>query len=83
MLKNEIENVIITSKNGVEALLNSFIKQELQFKNIYCVGRRTKRLIEQKIGKVTHSEKNAENLATIYLNISKDKKLPISVAIYV
>jgi hydroxymethylbilane synthase len=63
VLKNEIENVIITSKNGVEALLNSFIKQELQFKNIYCVGRRTKKLIEQKIGKVSHSEKNAEKLA--------------------
>ena len=63
VVKNEIENVIITSKNGVEALLNSFIKQELQFKNIYCVGRRTKKLIEQKIGKVAHSEKNAEKLA--------------------
>ena len=63
VVKNEIENVIITSKNGVEALLNSFIKQELQFKNIYCVGRRTKKLIEQKIGKVSHSEKNAEKLA--------------------
>ena len=44
-------------------MLNSFIKQELQFKNIYCVGRRTKRLIEQKIGTVAHSEKNAEKLA--------------------
>jgi len=63
VVKNEIENVIITSKNGVEALLNSFIKQELQFNNIYCVGRRTKKLIEQKIGKVAHSEKNAEKLA--------------------
>ncbi len=63
VVKNEIENVIITSKNGVESLLNSFVKQELNFKNIYCVGRRTKKLIEQKIGKVTHSEKNAEKLA--------------------
>ena len=64
VVKNEIENVIITSKNGVEALLNSFVKQELQFNNIYCVGRRTKKLIEQKIGEVAHSEKNAEKLAT-------------------
>ena len=69
VIKNEIENVIITSKNGVESLLNSFIKQELQFKNIYCVGRRTKKLIEQKIGKVKHSEKNAEKLAQ-YLSSS-------------
>jgi len=54
VIKNDIENVIITSKNGVESLLNSFVKQELNFNNIYCVGRRKKKLIEQKIGKVTH-----------------------------
>ncbi|TYP97018.1 hydroxymethylbilane synthase [Tenacibaculum adriaticum] len=63
VVKNEIENVIITSKNGVESLLHSFSAMELQFKNIFCVGRRTKKLIEQRIGKVTHSEKNAEKLA--------------------
>lgn len=63
VIKNEIENVIITSKNSVESLLNSFSAVELQFKNIYCVGRRTKKLIEQRIGKVKHSAKNAQNLA--------------------
>lgn len=63
VIKNEIENVIITSKNGVEAILNSFTSDELQFKNIYCVGRRTKKLIEQKIGKVAKSERNAKKLA--------------------
>jgi len=62
-IKNEIENVIITSKNGVESILNSFTKDELQFKNIYCVGRRTKRLIESRIGRVVHAAKNAEKLA--------------------
>ncbi|XCF06585.1 hydroxymethylbilane synthase [Tamlana crocina] len=62
-LRNEIQNVIITSKNAVEALTTNFSATELQFKNIYCVGRRTKRLIEKKIGKVTHVEKNAEHLA--------------------
>ncbi|MEN3323886.1 hydroxymethylbilane synthase [Mariniflexile soesokkakense] len=62
-VKNEIQNVIITSKNAVEALLTNFSPIELQFKNIYCVGRRTKRLVEQKIGKVTHFENNAKKLA--------------------
>ncbi len=62
-VKNEIENVIITSKNAVESLLISFSAAELQFKNIYCVGRRTKRLIEKRIGKVNHAEKNAKKLA--------------------
>tara|TARA_R110002126_G_scaffold124451_4_gene266532 strand:+ start:38341 stop:39930 length:1590 start_codon:yes stop_codon:yes gene_type:complete len=63
VMKNEIENVIITSQNGVEALLNSFTKNEMNFKNIYCVGRRTKKLIENRIGKVTHVAKNAKKLA--------------------
>ncbi|REH50630.1 hydroxymethylbilane synthase [Tenacibaculum gallaicum] len=63
VIKQEIENVIITSKNGVEAILNSFTSDELQFKNIYCVGRRTKKLIDQRIGKVAHSERNAKRLS--------------------
>ncbi|MCT4698275.1 hydroxymethylbilane synthase [Tenacibaculum haliotis] len=63
VIKNEIENVIITSQNGVEAIANSFTADELKFKNIYCVGRRTKKLIEQKIGKVVKSERNAVKLA--------------------
>lgn len=62
-LKNEIKNVIITSKNTVEALLTNYSAVELQFKNIYCVGRRTKKMIENRIGKVMHSEKNAKKLA--------------------
>ncbi|WP_282122731.1 hydroxymethylbilane synthase [Algibacter mikhailovii] len=62
-LRNEIQNVVITSKNAVEALTTNFSATELQFKNIYCVGRRTKRLVENKIGKVVHTEKNAQKLA--------------------
>ena len=62
-LKAPIENVIITSQNAVEAITASVPKEELQFKNIYCVGRRTKKLIETKIGKVKHSENYAKDLA--------------------
>ena len=75
IVKNEIENVVITSKNGVEAILNSFTKDQLNFKNIYCVGRRTKKLIEQKIGKVTHSERNAAKLATYLSENSKGQEV--------
>ncbi len=63
IIRNEIENVIITSKNAVEALLHNFSAPELQFKNIYCVGRKTKRMIEKRIGKVKHQAGSAENLA--------------------
>ena len=62
-LKNDIQNVVITSKNAVEALSASVDTATLKFKNIYCVGRRTKKLIEARIGKVTHVAKNAKALA--------------------
>ena len=60
--KSKIKNVIITNQNAVDSILHNF-SDELQFENIYCVGRRVKRLIENRIGKVTHFEKNAEKLA--------------------
>ena len=63
LVRNEIQNVIITSKNAVEALLTNFSAPELQFKNIFCVGRRTKRMVEKRIGKVAHTEPNAKKLA--------------------
>jgi len=61
-VKNQLENVVFTTKNGVEAVLNSFTSDELNFKNIYCIGRRTKRFIEKNIGKVVHVERNQEKL---------------------
>jgi len=63
VVKNPIDNVVFTSQNGVEAVLENFSPMELDFKNIYCVGRRTKRLIEKRIGKVTQVENSAESLA--------------------
>jgi hydroxymethylbilane synthase len=63
VLKSKIENVVITSKNAVESIITNVSAEELQFKNIYCVGRRTKSLVENKIGKVKHSEANAKKLA--------------------
>ena len=61
--KSKIKNVVITNQNAVDSILHNFSGDELQFENIYCVGRRVKRLIENRIGKVTHYEKNAEKLA--------------------
>ena len=63
IVKNPIKNVVITSQNAVDSLLENFITSELDFENIYCVGKRTKRLIEKKIGKVTQVENSAEKLA--------------------
>ncbi|MDX1278083.1 hydroxymethylbilane synthase [Oceanihabitans sediminis] len=63
VVRKPIKNVIITSQNTVEALLQNYSPAELQFENIYCVGRRTKRLVEKRIGKVNHAEPNAKKLA--------------------
>lgn len=63
LLKKPIQNVIITSKNAVESLLTVLPANRLEFKNIYCVGRKTKRFIERRIGEVTHSENSAKKLA--------------------
>lgn len=73
IVKKPIENVVITSKNAVESLLHQFSSEELKFKNIYCVGRITKRLIENKIGKVNQIENSAEKLA-LFLVDHLDKK---------
>ena len=63
LVTKTLEHVIITSKNAVEALLHNFDSADLDFKNIYCVGRRTKRLIQSKLGHVTHTEPNAMALS--------------------
>ena len=60
--KSKIKNVIIANQNAVDSILHNF-SDELQFENIYCVGRRVKRLMENRIGKVVHFEKNAKKLA--------------------
>ena len=63
VLKGEFENVIITSQNAVESLLTHTTADQLKFKNIYCVGRKTKRLIESNFGPVTYTASNAKKLA--------------------
>lgn len=63
VLKKKFKNVVFTSKNAVESLLTNISPAELQFENIYCVGRKTRRLIQKKIGKVTHFENSAKDLA--------------------
>jgi len=75
VVKNPIENVVFTSQNAVEALVSNFDKLELNFKTIYCVGRRTKRLIENKIGKVKHAENSAEKLATYLVENLNQKEI--------
>ncbi|MDP3313739.1 hydroxymethylbilane synthase [Lutibacter sp.] len=74
VIKKPIEHVVFTSQNAVEAIVDNFSAVELDFKNIYCVGRRTKRLIEKKIGKVTQVENSAAQLANyLVANLKKNE----------
>ncbi len=73
ILKDPIKNVIFTSQNAVESLLYNFDASKFDFTNIYCVGRRTKRLIENNIGKVVHVESSAKKLANYLSTYLKDK----------
>jgi len=75
IVKNNIKNVLFTSQNAVEAVLSNFDPSELDFTNIYCVGRRTKRLIEKRIGKVKHVENDAEKLANYLAENLKDTSI--------
>jgi len=75
VMKEEIENVVITSQNGVDSILNSFTQNEIKFKNIFCVGRRTKKLIETSIGEVSFVAKNAKQLAEYLAENLKNKEV--------
>ncbi|HKJ05930.1 MAG TPA: hydroxymethylbilane synthase [Flavobacteriaceae bacterium] len=74
-LNSVSKNVIITSQNAVESLLNNFSKEELNFENIYCVGRRTKKRIESRIGKVTKMQSSGEKLANYLVENVSDKEV--------
>ena len=64
IIRAPIKNVIISDKHTAEALLHNFSKVELQFQNIYCVGRRTKRFVSNTIGEVKKTEKSDHDLIT-------------------
>lgn len=75
IIKQPIKNVVFTSKNAVKAILDNFSLSEIKFENIYCVGRRTKRLIEKKIGKVNHIENYGKELANYLVQNLKEKEI--------
>lgn len=74
-LNKPIKNAVFTSQNAVEAVLFNFAAEELEFINIYCVGRRTKRLIKNKLGIIAHSENSAEKLAHFLKDNLKEKEV--------
>ena len=70
-----LENVLFTSPNAVTAILSNFSPAEFDMDNIYCTGRKTKRLIEKHIGKVKHFESTPEKLAEFLISNVKPGKI--------
>ncbi|MEO8933788.1 MAG: hydroxymethylbilane synthase [Xanthomarina sp.] len=75
VLKAPMKNVIITSQNTVDAILTNCPAEDLKFENIYCVGRRTKRLVERRIGKVVHVENYGKDLANYLAEHLEDREV--------
>ena len=75
IVRKTIENVVFTNKNAVDSVLNSFSSTNLNFTNIYCVGRRTKRFIEKNIGKVAHTENSEKKLAQYLVKNMTNKEV--------
>jgi hydroxymethylbilane synthase len=71
-LRKEMKHVILTSQNAVESLVDSSEGKDLNVGSIYCVGRRTKRLIEKRIGKVTKVANSAGKLAEYLVDTYKE-----------
>lgn len=66
--KNLPNSVIFTSQNAVKSLLTSCSKNQLNFKNIYCVGEKTKQFLEENNFKINHFEKYGADLAAYILS---------------
>ncbi len=67
--KKYIENAIFTSQNGIKYTL----QQNLKIKNSFCVGQRTKKMLEQHQIPVVECGKNAQELSVQICNNHADK----------
>lgn len=67
------DSMIITSQTTVRALLASFPRLNLRFKNLYCVGDKTTQMVEERLGRVIYTAPSARALG---LYLSKHMKSP-------
>ena len=68
-LKKDNDFLVFTSQNAVESVMqNTAILEELKHKKCFCVGEKTKGLLEQKGFEVVHFSEYASELASIICN---------------
>lgn len=68
-VENEIENAIIPSQNAVASIL----KNNIKIRNCFCVGEKTKALLEQNNFKVIENADYGKDLAEKIIKNHKDK----------
>lgn len=72
-LGDEDGNLIFTSQNAVKSFLENEKAQNLKNKKIFCVGIKTKALLEQNGYKVLATKEYASELAEVIVNDFKDE----------
>lgn len=69
----KINNAIITSQNGAQAILDKINKDSLQIQNFFVVGSKTTQLLEENGQKVLKTAKNASELALFIVKNHKNE----------
>ncbi len=71
-VSNNIKNAIFTSQNGVNAFFANISERKNSIENCFCVGEKTKLLLEQKGQKVIKMTEYASELAEYLVNNYKN-----------
>ncbi len=75
LVKQIHSHVIFTSQTAVNALLENFPHYTFDFKNIYCVGEETTKLVEKKLGKVAVTAPSSQQLVDTISTRLKGQKV--------
>ncbi|MCY2686618.1 uroporphyrinogen-III synthase [Salinimicrobium sp. TH3] len=73
-IKNIPDNLIFTSKNSVRAILKHPLRNQLQGKNIFCVGEKTAVFLKQNGFRVSKMANYGGNLASEIINNQKKEE---------
>ncbi len=71
-IDEEFNNYIFTSQNGVKAFLKSIHHPDIYTKNVFCVGEKTKLLLEENNLKVLETAENTSKLSKIIVEKYKN-----------
>ena len=76
-LKSDSKNWIITSKNSLDILLNSFTLEELQTTSFFCVGDKTSQIISDNKLNLVESKHSSKELGEIIVRNHSQKSFSL------